>query len=369
MTEIRGMPSLWAQAAGLAAKGRNGDEMLVHMTPKEVATLSSLMPGGRPTTNPHTGLPEFFGLSDFFSGIGDALGGGGDSGGDFSYEPGPYDGYVLDYDAPGGPAETMVDGGGMYSVNVPGGAEFDPASREGLELVSNNASGASANENLNSILAAGLGGPETARWNTPGAGSGSGNSGIFGQVSDFVRNNRELSTIALIAGLAGLQAYERQQAQNANRAAQRRSIFRGGEYQATPGQEFDARPTRRDVTRPAAGYNPITSGPVNFYQRGAMPQRYAEGGPVGIEALTTGAIRGPGAGMEDKIHGTIDGRREVRLSDGEHVIPADVVSQLGDGSSEAGHKRLSQMIHAVRAEKTGSTRQPPPIDPKRVMPR
>ena len=69
-------------AKGLASLGRNGDSMLVHMTPSEVAGLKAIgsMTGRDITTNPHTGMPEAFSLGDFFTsliptGIGMLLGG------------------------------------------------------------------------------------------------------------------------------------------------------------------------------------------------------------------------------------------------------------------------------------------------------
>jgi hypothetical protein len=48
--------------------------------------------------------------------------------------------------------------------------------------------------------------------------------------------------------------------------------------------------------------------------------------------------------MSDEIEATIEGEQEARLSDGEFVIPADVVSHLGNGSSDAGAKRLYEMM-------------------------
>lgn len=68
-------------------------------------------------------------------------------------------------------------------------------------------------------------------------------------------------------------------------------------------------------------------------------------------------VRGLGGGLDDLIPTTIEGRRTARLSDGEFVIPADVVSMMGDGSSTAGSRRLYEMMKAVRQEKTGRPTQ------------
>lgn len=81
-----------------------------------------------------------------------------------------------------------------------------------------------------------------------------------------------------------------------------------------------------------------------------------------------GMIEGNGDGMSDQIPGTIDGQQDVLLSDGEFVIPADVVSGLGNGSSDAGARQLEEMMAKVRASRTGTESQAPQIDPQRAMP-
>jgi len=79
-------------------------------------------------------------------------------------------------------------------------------------------------------------------------------------------------------------------------------------------------------------------------------------------------VRGPGDGMSDEVKANIDGVQEARLSDGEFVIPADVVSGLGNGSTEAGSKHLKDMMARVRKSRTGKTRQAPQIKVKGLMP-
>ena len=74
-----------------------------------------------------------------------------------------------------------------------------------------------------------------------------------------------------------------------------------------------------------------------------------------------GMVRGPGAGMDDMVPATIEGREMAKLSNDEFVIPADVVSDLGDGSSNAGHKKLYQFISDIRQAKTGNSSQPPKL--------
>lgn len=64
-------------------------------------------------------------------------------------------------------------------------------------------------------------------------------------------------------------------------------------------------------------------------------------------------VQGPGTGLDDSI--------PARLSVGEYVIPADVVSMMGDGSTEAGGKKLDQLLTMVRMQKTGTKKQAKPL--------
>ena len=68
-------------------------------------------------------------------------------------------------------------------------------------------------------------------------------------------------------------------------------------------------------------------------------------------------------GMADEVPANV-GRDEVRLSDGEFVIPADVVSHLGNGNSNAGAAFLHKFMNDVRQERTGNAKQGKEIDPK-----
>lgn len=88
--------------------------------------------------------------------------------------------------------------------------------------------------------------------------------------------------------------------------------------------------------------------------------RYAAGG---------GYLRGATGGMADELDTTIDGQQPARLSHGEFVIPADVVSHLGDGNSEAGAKKLYAMMDKVRHARTGKKKQAPPIQAEKLMPK
>jgi hypothetical protein len=81
-----------------------------------------------------------------------------------------------------------------------------------------------------------------------------------------------------------------------------------------------------------------------------------------------GYLDGAGDGMSDSIPATIEGKQPARLADGEFVIPADVVSHLGNGSSKAGSKRLYAMLDKVRHARTGNKKQGKQIKPAKYMP-
>ena len=82
-------------------------------------------------------------------------------------------------------------------------------------------------------------------------------------------------------------------------------------------------------------------------------------------------LRGPGDGMSDSIPAVIGGHKPQRaaLADGEFVIPADVVSHLGNGSTEAGSRKLYAMMDKIRHARTGRKKQAPAIKAERFMPR
>jgi hypothetical protein len=96
-------------------------------------------------------------------------------------------------------------------------------------------------------------------------------------------------------------------------------------------------------------------GGIMGYARGgrAMPPRY---------------LRGQTDGMADRIPSNIDGVQPAKLSHGEFVIPADVVSHLGNGNSDAGAKVLYKMMDRVRHARTGNKKQGRQINPEKFTP-
>ena len=81
-----------------------------------------------------------------------------------------------------------------------------------------------------------------------------------------------------------------------------------------------------------------------------------------------GMIKGAGDGMSDMVPATMEGEQDVLLSDGEFVVPADVVSGIGNGSSDAGANKLEDMMNRVRELRTGGRTQPPAIPDEMMLP-
>jgi hypothetical protein len=89
-----------------------------------------------------------------------------------------------------------------------------------------------------------------------------------------------------------------------------------------------------------AGENAAKGGLMGLAQGGISHLGdYSDGGRL---------LRGPGDGVSDSIPATIANKRPARLADGEFVVPARIVSELGNGSTEAGARKLYQMLARVQ---------------------
>jgi hypothetical protein len=128
------------------------------------------------------------------------------------------------------------------------------------------------------------------------------------------------------------------------------------------------------VTQAPATTEPAnTTNPPNFvaaaqggaigYAEGGMPS-YAEGGISGLGYY----LGGQTDGMADKIPAKIDEKQQAKLSHGEFVVPADVVSALGSGNSSAGAKVLYDMMDRIRKHAHGTAKQIKPANLKKTLP-
>lgn len=111
------------------------------------------------------------------------------------------------------------------------------------------------------------------------------------------------------------------------------------------------------------------AGDVGVDQMTGM-ERMAGGGIASLGGYSDGGrlLKGPGDGMSDNIPATIGSKQPARLADGEFVVPADVVSGLGNGSTDAGAKQLYKMLDKVRSARTGTKKQGKAIKPEKYTP-
>lgn len=148
----------------------------------------------------------------------------------------------------------------------------------------------------------------------------------------------------------------------------------------TAAQVRMAKINKRSSIQAANMKRPMGLGQINLSPPGGKAQESgpttdaAHGGIMhsGLGGYAAGGnprlLRGPGDGMSDNIPATIAGKQPARLADGEFVVPADVVSHLGNGSTEAGAKILHEMMTKVRKERTGNPKQGKQINPRKFVP-
>jgi len=149
----------------------------------------------------------------------------------------------------------------------------------------------------------------------------------------------------LLTGLAGTTGYEMLNRPKPEEKKKYKSSFRPDLY---------------------TGYTPVQPTPYPY------PVGYAVGGIADLGGYSDYArggrmLKGPGDGMSDDIPATIAGNQPARLANEEFVIPADVVSHLGNGSSEAGAKQLYKMMARIRKARTGTKKQGKQINPEKYL--
>lgn len=141
----------------------------------------------------------------------------------------------------------------------------------------------------------------------------------------------------------------------------------------TAAQTLMGKAAARSNTKLVAMQKPKPLGKVNLGPvAGAEEERKAVGGIASLGSYAHGGnarlLKGPGDGMSDDIPATIGGSQPAALADGEFVVPADVVSGLGNGSTEAGAKKLHDMMDKVRVDRTGTKKQGKQIDADNYIP-
>jgi hypothetical protein len=128
---------------------------------------------------------------------------------------------------------------------------------------------------------------------------------------------------------------------------------------------WNARPVEAPIDGAAQGQAMLDP---RFAAKGGL-MSLAGGGALGGYSDGGRLLKGPGDGMSDHIPASISNKQPARLADGEFVIPADVVSHLGNGSTDAGAKVLYKMMDQVRRARTGNPKQGKQIKPQKFIPK
>jgi hypothetical protein len=396
-------------AAGLAALGRNGDSTLVHMNPSEVAGLQAFAKanGTSLTVNPHTGLPEAFNLKALLpavAGIGlTALSGGTLSplmaglivGGVHGAATGfqnPMQSLMAGVGGAGGAGLGGAMGLGSAAAAPTAETAFTPAA----ESV---ATGAAAEGAASQAAAPWTSGFDVPSMETPIATQSAAPVVEAGRPASMMDKLRVGMTergamdtktgLMLAAAPAAGSMMEPEQMGGTKPISTIRPYSFNREV--TPGAFDDLTDSRErryfnDQFTAGEPYQLARGGLATFVRGGKtkkfdpLEQRYEMADfrdPQSMQKKTMGmyqyaaggkTLRGDGDGMSDDIKANIDGVQEARLSDGEFVIPADVVSGLGNGSTEAGSKQLKAMMDRVRQQRTGRKQQARQIKVKGLMP-
>ena len=388
-----------AVAQNLASRGRGEDKMLVHMTPSEVEGLQALAmsKGGSLTINPETGLPEAGSLSDTFKAVlptligagvmmipgvnaavapwmvGLGVGGleyarTGDLGRGLSAGLGAYGGAGMASGLMGGQQAATVSKGeatkNIAANTGPQSAKFanvnnagytniptPPPQQQGFQIGMNRTStvgGSGMNSiptNMSSYTAPGT---ETFAGNFDIATQGAKNAIKPGGFTELVTNMgggkaalmQGAATVGGIAGGLGAFDYEPMKLAEAE----------------TYDYEGPYLPTERTAT--FRGRDDILSGegrefryfnPVNPYP---AVRTAAHGGLMSAKKMAVGGryLDGPGDGVSDSIPAIVDGEQPVLLSEGEYIIPAEVVSAVGNGSSDAGADKFTALVDTIMAK-------------------
>jgi hypothetical protein len=400
-------------AQNLAARGRYGDSTLVHMAPEELSGLRALAraQGNDMTINPRTGLPEAFSLRKLFKAAsfilpfvpipglfgmsslltksilsGVAAGASAKGGFDFkqalggglkAYALGSLGEKMGGGPTPGGGPTTPpvnVDpaaGGVEVGVNMTGPDAGFALSQGGPEALNTGSAapisrvdaGFANVSDPGTIIKPGMApmtssAPDIAGALPPGVDTVPGRMAnvITPKGQGFGPAPLTKGTEIAMAGLGGFsleKAAEEQRRYDMEAAAIR--------------QEEEERERRfEELARRTLGQVAVKSGGQINLAKGGMT--YMEGGGTTDVTGEPRMVQGTGDGMSDSVPATIEGVQEARLANDEFVIPADVVADIGNGSSNAGAKKLYNMMDRIRKARHGTTKQPPEIRAERLMP-
>ena len=328
--------SLHLAAQHLAAKGRGPDDMLVHMSKDEVKSLQELAKshGGRLTTNPETGLPEAGFLSSLLpmviggalvaSGVGAPLAAGLVGGG-----------YGL---ATGSLSKGLMAGLGAYGGGSLAGGLANIGTGELSKVAGAGLTDEAASQAVGQKLAAA----------SPMDKLSTGVKQLVNNPSDAFKSLGGGSTMKGVGMLAGAAA-PAFAGSLLQQGAEAPKLGGGNPY------EYSYDPGTGQYTRQAPGYRD------SLGMSPGVPRAMADGGMASTDIFNLGGysdggrlLRGPGDGVSDSIPAVIGEKQPARLADGEFVVPARIVSEIGNGSTEAGARKLYAMMDRVQGARKKS---------------
>jgi len=378
-------------AQHLAQKGRHGDTQLVHMSPKEVRGLQALATanGTSLTTNPTTGLPEAFrlenlipmaagaALSPFITPIGAAaLVGGAYGAATGSIEKGlmagigAYGGAGITEGLTSAATQGATEASAANALGVPAsaGPVATGAGSQASTLAAQNASmGLTPMESAANISSSAgyASGATPMSMGSQAVDLGSSGVGNLGTKEGLTAAYKGMPMGTLPAtGISLLTAAQQPSSVPGYQETESERRLKG--YRLSPNYQAYQAPTPNPYYRPTYAADGGVMGSFDDEPGEDM----AHGGIASLGGYSDGGrmLRGPGDGMSDSIPGVIGGRQPARLADGEFVVPADVVSHLGNGSTEAGAKKLYGMMDKIRQARTGKKKQAPEIKADRYLP-
>ena len=367
---------------GLAAmKGRQGDNTLVHVNPMELKALEAMAPGGL-TRNPYTGLPEAFKLKDILPVLGAVAGAaflGPAVGAAFGTGLGAAGGGLAAGQSIEEAALTGLTSGvtaGMFApaaatTGAATGVTTGAATGAGTEALSNFVPG-----EVTRSGALGSFKPIPSSAFPSGTAGAAGTSSFADIASAKVAGALQPATMGQLAGAAGRTGLQALKDQGLKSVA-------GGALAAGAASPVEmVKPSYgpiEAIQNPQESAN-VSRAEIDKYIRGGgqMPQFFrptrmaAEGGPISLNeggqpsGMFSGMVDGRlGDGMSDNVAFEVVGDPQIeraQLSPDEYVMDAYTVSALGNGSSDAGAKRLDDFRTALREKAMGRKSQPKQID-------
>jgi len=349
-----------ALAEQVASKGRKGDSTLLHVQPEELAGIAALL-GEDLTINPETGLPEAFSWKKLLGAIG--LG----ASAAMMFVPGLQAAGATGIKASLGALAKTVLAPALISgaAGLASGAFAPDPKKQNQQQLSD----AQKWKEMTSA-------PELKRqrfmtdFYTP----------VAQQDQQAQPRSTEISA-ALPMGVVDLGSMtQRRFPVGIEQVYDVQRVAEGGKLEP---EEQKAQQIIRDAMDAIRGEGDDPESALNtylaYYGKEALQDLYKrmsgeeeqEGEEQDDEEYNPpeGMVKGPGNGMDDMATARMaHGGQKVLLSNDEFIIPADVVSGLGDGSSEAGARKLYAMMDRVRKDRTGTTKQPGKIKDGRVLP-